>query len=52
MRDPELRKRMGQAGRRRALEKFSWQAIAVETKQMYVELIEKNKAFRSSVVTT
>jgi glycosyltransferase involved in cell wall biosynthesis len=52
MRDPELRKRMGQAGRRRALEKFSWQAIAVATKQMYVELIEKNKAFGSSVATT
>jgi starch synthase len=52
MRDRELQKRFGQAGRRRALEKFSWHAIAAATKQMYGELIEKNKAFGSSVATT
>ena len=41
MRDPELRKRFGQAGRKRAVEKFSWHAIASATKQMYAELIAK-----------
>src|SRR2546423_11879809 len=38
MRDPELRKRFGKAGRKRAVEKFSWHAIAVATKEMYAEL--------------
>ena len=41
MRDPELRKRFGQAGRKRAVEKFSWHAIASATKKMYAELIAK-----------
>ncbi|MGA8479256.1 MAG: glycosyltransferase, partial [Chthoniobacterales bacterium] len=41
MRDPELRKRFGQAGRKRAVEKFSWHAIALATKKMYAELIAK-----------
>ncbi|MEO7934358.1 MAG: glycogen synthase [Chthoniobacterales bacterium] len=38
MRDPEKRKKMGQAGRRRALEKFSWSAIAAQTRDLYEEL--------------
>jgi glycogen synthase len=42
MRDAELRKRFGQAGRKRAVEKFSWHAIAMATKQMYADLIAKN----------
>jgi glycosyltransferase involved in cell wall biosynthesis len=33
MRDPELRKRFAQAGRKRAVEKFSWHAIASATKK-------------------
>src|SRR5260221_11995201 len=41
MRDPELRKRFGQAGRKRAVEKFSWHAIALAIKKMYAELIAK-----------
>jgi len=41
--DEGLRKRMGQAGRRRAVEKFSWAAIAQETRKMYAELIERHK---------
>ncbi len=38
MRDPDKRKKMGQAGRRRALEKFSWSAIAAQTRDLYAEL--------------
>lgn len=33
--DPELARRMGEAGRRRAAEKFSWTAIAEETLELY-----------------
>jgi alpha-maltose-1-phosphate synthase len=43
VRDAGLRKRFGQAGRRRAVEKFSWHAIAVETQKMYAELIERHR---------
>jgi alpha-maltose-1-phosphate synthase len=43
VRDPELRKRFGQAGRKRAVEKFSWHAIALETQKMYAELIERHQ---------
>jgi starch synthase len=39
MKDPELRQRFGQAGRKRAVEKFSWAAIAQQTKELYEELI-------------
>jgi starch synthase len=35
---PELQKRFGQAGRRRAEEKFSWRAIAKETIALYRSL--------------
>lgn len=38
MRDPDLRKRFGRAGRKRAVEKFSWSAIAAETKKLYESL--------------
>ena len=41
-RNPELRKRFGQAGRKRAVEKFSWQAVTAATKQIYTDLSEKN----------
>jgi glycosyltransferase involved in cell wall biosynthesis len=33
--DPERRARMGAAGRRRVLEKFSWRAVAVATAEAY-----------------
>lgn len=38
MRDPAKRQQMGEAGRRRALEKFSWSAIAEQTAALYEEL--------------
>ena len=37
--DAGLRARFGQAGRRRAVETFSWRAIALETQKLYAELI-------------
>ena len=39
MADEELQVRFGKAGRRRAEEKFSWQAIARETEQLYESLV-------------
>jgi glycogen synthase len=39
MRDPQLRKRFGKAGRRRVEEKFSWAAIAEQTKTLYASLL-------------
>lgn len=38
LRDPARRAAMGEAGRRRALEKFSWAAIAKETVELYRKL--------------
>lgn len=40
MANPELRERFGRAGRKRAEEKFSWAAIAEETKALYNSLIK------------
>ncbi|HEU4900360.1 MAG TPA: glycogen synthase [Actinomycetota bacterium] len=37
--DPELADRMGKAGRRRAVEQFSWSAIAAETAALYAGLV-------------
>jgi glycosyltransferase involved in cell wall biosynthesis len=37
--DPERRERMGRAGRRRVLDKFSWHAVAVATAAAYEEVI-------------
>jgi alpha-maltose-1-phosphate synthase len=37
--DPGLAERMGQAGRRRTIEQFSWTAIAAETAALYAELV-------------
>ncbi|HEX8131939.1 MAG TPA: glycogen synthase [Actinomycetes bacterium] len=37
--DPGLARRMGRAGRRRAVEQFSWSAIAAETAALYAELV-------------
>ena len=41
--DPERRERMGRAGRRRVLEKFSWHAVAEATAAAYAELIANAK---------
>jgi alpha-maltose-1-phosphate synthase len=41
--DGGLRQRMGQAGRKRAVEQFSWEAIARQTRKMYAELIERHR---------
>ena len=39
MADPALRAKFGAAGRKRAVEKFSWAAIAQQTKALYQTLI-------------
>jgi glycosyltransferase involved in cell wall biosynthesis len=39
MGDPELRRRMGQAGRERVLEKFSWRKTALATEAVYREVL-------------
>jgi alpha-maltose-1-phosphate synthase len=44
MRDEKLRARFGKAGRLRAEKKFSWRAIARETKSLYQSLLAKNAA--------
>ena len=41
MRDPALRQPMGEAGRRRAEELFSWTAIAKRTKALYEKTVEE-----------
>jgi glycogen synthase len=41
MANPELQKKFGRAGRKRAEEKFDWAAIAQETKQLYKSLLKK-----------
>jgi glycogen synthase len=41
MADPDLRTKFGKAGRKRAEEKFSWPAIAKETKALYESLVTK-----------
>lgn len=40
MANPELRERMGKAGRQRALEKFSWESIAQQTHALYQSLLK------------
>ncbi len=41
--DPEKCRRFGQAGRKRAEEKFSWTSIADQTIALYQSLIEAKK---------
>ena len=41
MADPQLQKKFGRAGRKRAEEKFSWSAIALETQRLYEALLKK-----------
>jgi glycogen synthase len=38
-RDPDLRRRMGEAGRHRVLEHFSWDSIAMRTIELYRSLL-------------
>ena len=40
MADPDLQKKFGRAGRKRAQEKFSWDAVALETKRLYESLVK------------
>jgi glycogen synthase len=40
MASPELQKKFGKAGRKRAEEKFAWRAIAQETKRLYDSLAQ------------
>ena len=42
-RDPALARRMGEAGRRRAEDHFSWRAIAEKTLTLYEALIERKQ---------
>jgi starch synthase len=42
MASPELQKKFGGAGRKRAEEKFGWPAIARQTEQLYHQLLETN----------
>jgi starch synthase len=37
--EPELARRMGAAGRRRALEEFTWSAVAIKTVDVYEQVI-------------
>jgi MMP alpha-(1->4)-mannosyltransferase len=46
--DPERRARMGQAGRRRVLEKFSWHAVAEATAAAYAEAIANTQPATNS----
>ncbi|MES2571133.1 MAG: glycogen synthase, partial [Verrucomicrobiota bacterium] len=40
MAEPETRERMGKAGRKRAVEKFSWESIARQTHALYQSLLQ------------
>jgi glycosyltransferase involved in cell wall biosynthesis len=40
--DPQLRRRLGEAGRRRASERFSWDVVTRETLELYARYAGKN----------
>ena len=44
MANPELQKKFGRAGRKRAEEKFGWPAIARETKRLYETLVGRSNS--------
>jgi glycosyltransferase involved in cell wall biosynthesis len=44
MGDPDLRRRMGQAGRERVLERFSWPKAALRTEAVYREVLGGHRA--------
>jgi glycogen synthase len=57
MKNPQLRERLGKAGRKRAEENFSWSAIAAKTKALYETLSSKTPTtgcgrFNDSAVST
>ncbi len=43
-RDPALRRRFGEAGRRRVLDHFSWDAIAERTLALYGEVLSRHRS--------
>jgi glycosyltransferase involved in cell wall biosynthesis len=51
MRDAQLRRRMGQAGRERILEKFSWRKAALQTEAVYQQVCQPSPAAASDPVT-
>jgi glycosyltransferase involved in cell wall biosynthesis len=51
MRDAQLRQRMGQAGRERILEKFSWRKAALQTEAVYQQVCQPSPAAASEPVT-
>ena len=46
--DPHLRERVGAAGRKRALEKFTWRASAEGTVEQYRILMEEHAATKAA----
>ncbi len=50
--DPDRRHRMGQAGRRRALERYSWRAVAEATAAAYTRAIETHRGAETHARTT
>ncbi len=42
LKDPELRQRMGRAGREKVLSTFSWELVAARIEQLYLELLGEN----------
>jgi glycosyltransferase involved in cell wall biosynthesis len=49
--DPERRARMGKAGRRRVLEKFSWHAVALATAAAYEKVIAARRGVSTGSTT-
>jgi glycogen synthase len=43
MANPDLRQKMGRAGRKRAEEIFSWESIAKQTRDLYADLLAKKR---------
>jgi glycosyltransferase involved in cell wall biosynthesis len=50
MRDAQLRRRMGKAGRQRILEKFSWRKAALQTEAVYQQVCQPSPAAASEPV--
>jgi glycosyltransferase involved in cell wall biosynthesis len=45
---PEKRRRLGEAGRRRALEVFSWESVAAQTVRVYQQAIARTTSYTGS----
>ena len=51
--DPDLRRKLGEGGRKRILEKFNWRKAAEETLAVYEEIVPpKRKTFAAPTVLT